>query len=138
MISPYIVPGISHSKDRIIKKIANIYGLDVEDLYKRTRETRIVEPRQIAISILKYACKMDIREISIEFNQTDANIVHARKCVMNFYQTDNKFRKRVNEIMESLFPFCDERKKILSHMMDPNMDKAKQGMSRKSKVLFNN
>jgi hypothetical protein len=135
MISPYIAPGITHSKDRILIKIAAIYKLEVKDLYIKTRVTRIVEPRQISIAIMKHACKMANNDLSLEFNQSDSNIVHARKCVMNFYSNDRNFRKRVDDILEAIFPFQEERAMILNKMLDPNMDKALVGLNRTSKEL---
>ena len=122
---PDILPGLNTypTKELIIKTVSEYYQVSIDDLYRKTRKSEIVEPRHIVISILKYALYITNRQISDEFRQTNASIVHARINVMNFYSTDKTYRQKVNEILEKLFYFEKDRAAILKRMLDPRMDK---------------
>lgn len=123
---PDIIPGVYiPSKDRIAEKVAEAYQISVEDLYVRRRLTRIVEPRQLFVAICKYALEMTNDEIARDFGQTNATVVHARKCVMNFYKTNRIYRSKVDLILQKLFLFESDREMILNKMLDPQMDKSK-------------
>lgn len=132
MPSHYVFPGIGqHSKDLIVKKVAEYYGIKTVDLYRKTREREFVEPRQLATSIMKYACGMTHEDLSFEFRQSNGTIWHAKNTVINLYSSNSEYRNRVNEIMEILFPFAEERESILAKMLDPDSDKLKLREGRK-------
>jgi len=129
---PDVLPGIGYpDKNKILETVCNHYGIPVVALYKRTREREFVEPRQLSTSIMKYACGMTHKDLSFEFRQSNGTIWHAKNTVINLYSSNSEYRNRVNEIMEILFPFAEERESILAKMLDPDSDKLKLREGRK-------
>jgi len=136
MPHPDVVPGVYlPSKERITEMIADYYSLSVEELHAKTRLNKIVEPRQLVVSICKYALSMTNEELAIDFGQTNATIVHARKCVMNFYKTNKTYRARVNAILEKIFLFEVDRIMIIGKITDPQMDRAKSHIPKMRNTL---
>jgi len=131
---PDVFPGLYPTKEMVLREVSSYFNLEVKDLYKKTREAQIVEPRHIVISILKYALEFTNDQLSFEFSQTNASTVHARRNVMNFYTTDRVYRNRLNEIMKRLFSSEIERESIIARMTDPEMDKGKVGGISKLKI----
>ena len=74
---------------------------------------------------------MTHKDLSFEFRQSNGTIWHAKNTVINLYSSNSEYRNRVNEIMEILFPFAEERESILAKMLDPDSDKLKLREGRK-------
>lgn len=134
---PDVIPGIYiPSKDRIAEKVAEEYDISVDDLYIKTRRTKIVEPRQVFISIAKYALDLTNQEIADMFGQTNATVVHARKCLRNFYVTNKHYRKKIDFLLQKLFLFESDREMILNKMLDNDIVRSKS-LEARSKVKKN-
>lgn len=90
-VSVYAIPGIEKF-DKII--IANAFGIDVNDLFARTRKREIVEARHFyfwyQIKILKKSLSEEGRKLGFDH----ATINHAVKTVEDLMETDKEFRDK--------------------------------------------
>ena len=97
-----IYAGIKYqnSFEAIIKSVISLRNHKLEDIQRKSRKREIAETRQI----IYYFCdkyKVGTQEMITKlFNQDHSTLVHARKQVIAFEQTNRLFRNQI-ELIES-------------------------------------
>lgn len=119
---PDVFPGLAPTKEVVLNKVAEKHGLIINDLYKMTRKTEIVEPRHIAMSVMKFGLGISYDEIAAEFNQTKPNVHHGVMNVRNFFNINKHYRKKIIEIIYSVYAFDKERQLILKRISEPEIN----------------
>ena len=123
---PDVIPGIAYpSKSKILEEVCNEYSIPVMDLYKRTRERKISEPRMLVMALLKSALDWTNDEISLEFQITNASVVHGRKTIQDLYLTNKSKKELIDRIASIVIPSDSIRAEVIKRMIDPEMDKSK-------------
>lgn len=100
-ISTYAIPGVVKAQtiQDIKIGVAQYFNIPVKTLDKNTRKREIVQPRQIAMFFSLQARKGSLATIGNEIGKKDhATVLHAKKNVMNLYDTDKIFRNYIQEL----------------------------------------
>ena len=91
----------------ILGMVAETYGIDVGALQEKTRQRYIVEPRQIAMYLLRRYTNMSYTWIGFYFMLNHATVIHAVKNITGLVDTNyNGFAanvKRMNNELDRIF-----------------------------------
>lgn len=107
MINPYLYTVIkeekrhlfvSQSPHAIIQLVADYFKLIPEQLCQRTRLTKIREPRQIAMHLIRENTHLTFMEIAELFNLDKATVMHANKRIENLISIDKLISNDVSAI----------------------------------------
>lgn len=90
------------SYKRVIELIAVDYGLRPADLLRRSRMRRFVEPRMLAIYLMRHDLGMGVVESGLIFRLDHSTISHACKTVENLIQTQPKFKQRLERVRSKI------------------------------------
>ena len=104
-ISTYAIPGVSraYTITDIKNEVAFFLKMPVELLDKKTGKREIVEARQIAMFFSRKAVKGSFAVIGDEIGGKEhATVIHACKTVQNLYDTNKKFRGKINTISRNM------------------------------------
>jgi hypothetical protein len=84
--------------NHIHKAICNDYKVTVEDLKGLSRKRKYTEPRQLSHYFLKLETTLTLQEIGDTSNRHYSTVLHSLKSINNLYETNKRFRERVNKI----------------------------------------
>jgi len=88
-ISPWVFAGLGRegrkpTNEEILKEIANVFQVDPEDIFSKTRKREIVDVRKAYYFMCKQFTKQSLESIGYvneEFSQNHATVLHAiRTC----------------------------------------------------------
>lgn len=88
------------------------YGLDPQRLKITTKAREITEPRQVLMVILNFGFNMSLNHSRENLPLSHSSVAHARRTVLNLYDTDKVFRARVDAILVDL-ELSAEQKNVL-------------------------
>lgn len=88
--------------EEILKSVATIFQVRVQDLKGITREKSIAVPRQVAMFLAKELVQDSLMSLGVYFNKTHSTILHACKAVEQKIQEDEKLRKQVEMVRRHL------------------------------------
>ena len=89
--------------EEIKKKVAEHYGLKVQDLESPNRSRSIVRPRQIAMYLGRLLTPRSYPEIGRRFGNRDhTTVMHAVETIQRFTGTDPSFREEVEQLRLSI------------------------------------
>tara|TARA_R110000744_G_scaffold380483_2_gene501417 strand:+ start:5346 stop:7259 length:1914 start_codon:yes stop_codon:yes gene_type:complete len=87
------------SIDYIQKVVSDYFEMDVATLQSKTRKRHIVQARQLAMFFAKKFTKASLASIGSQIGKRDhATVLHACKTVDNLADSDQQFRKYVEEL----------------------------------------
>lgn len=102
----WIVPSFEHIKrsdnimtDNIIKDVCDEYGIELDDLFSKSRYRILVEPRQVLFYILHKKLNIPCQKVGKMFGKNHATILHGANQIKNFMEFDKPLRNRVNQII---------------------------------------
>lgn len=79
--------------DSIIEKVANYFGVSLEDIKKGKRNKNLVMPRQIAMYLIRELTGLSLPEIAISFGaKHHTTILYAHKKMVNDIKKDEKLK----------------------------------------------
>ena len=101
MISIKTVEDISI--DLIQKKVANAFNISYSDMRSKKRVKNIALPRQIAMYLSRQLTEYSTTEIGNEFGGKDhSTVIHAVTKISEKYETDEPFRLKVDNLIQSI------------------------------------
>ncbi len=87
----------------IKEKVCEFFELKVEDIATQSRKREVVEARQITMYLSKNLTKDSLTSIGKKIgNRNHATVVHSCKKVKDLMDTDQHYKKNVEEIKEKL------------------------------------
>lgn len=89
--------------DAIQKKVAEFFGIKLEDMYSARRLRALARPRQIAMYLSKRLTQKSLPDIGKSFGGRDhATVIHAVKQVEKFIDTDSKLAGDISLLVRML------------------------------------
>jgi hypothetical protein len=86
----------------IIEIICNKYGVNFEELKSPCRKKNLNTPRSIGLALF-YSFTLNSKTACASiFNRDHATLIHATKKVMNYYETEKKFKSDLDAILSEL------------------------------------
>ncbi len=94
-------PGvIRRDPENIIADTARKLGVDMCDIYSKTRKREVVEARQISMWRIKMLYpNFSWREIGDFFSKDHATALHSIRIVNDLMETDKQFNQKVQNII---------------------------------------
>jgi chromosomal replication initiator protein len=89
--------------DKIQKSVSHYFSVSVDDLKDKTRKKEVATARQVAMYFAKEYTDYSLKQIGHYFGGRDhSTVIHAIQSVQNLIDTDNTFRKNVEELKRML------------------------------------
>lgn len=110
-ISPYAIPGIvnieltkTHTMDKIEGVVCAYFKVSKEMLHLKCRELEVVEPRQIAMYLMRNGVKhCYYQRIATYLGfRNHTSVGHTMEKVKNMIETEPEYKNQVNEIIAIL------------------------------------
>jgi chromosomal replication initiator protein len=101
-ISPYTLPGMVVDHLDILRKVAKLYDMEMDDILKKTNSRDIVEPRQLACYLIyKYnRAEYKLQRLASIFNYKNHScVIHSIRQIENLLNTDKKFENKVKSLI---------------------------------------
>jgi len=101
----FTIPGIDGANiklDKIDFTVIEVWNIKPSELYKRTRQREVVEPRQVAFYYKKRVLGHKPMNMQRATGFDHATINHSCKEIENQLQTSKDFRKKYNDFLEAL------------------------------------
>lgn len=87
----------------IITKIANVYDVSVEDIISKSRQSKIVTPRFVAMYLIRKLTEMTTTDIGKQFGDRDhSTVVNAINKIEEDMKNDIEFREQIDELKVEL------------------------------------
>lgn len=90
------------SVEQILKSVASVFDVRINDLKGSTRTKEIALPRQVAMYL---ACKLineSLQMLGASFGKTHSTLLHARKSIEQKIQKDERLRRQVDMVERNL------------------------------------
>lgn len=88
---------------KVIDYLEKRFNLPENWNHTKNRKRELVEFRQVGMNLIKSNTKLTLSAIGMEFGNRDhATVLHARKTVSNLYETDLKFKDKLDLIANEL------------------------------------
>jgi len=85
--------------DEVVKKIADYYNIDEQNIYKKTRKKEVVRPRQIIMYILREDFNISYPGIGEQIGGRDhTTVIHSCEKIKNEIKTDMLLDQEINHI----------------------------------------
>ena len=89
--------------DYIQKTVSEFFKVSIDQLKDKTRKKEIVMARQLAMYFSKEYTSLSLKSIGYHFGGRDhSTVIHAVQTVNDLYDTDNTFKKSVDELRKKL------------------------------------
>lgn len=89
--------------DYIQKTVSEFFKVSIDQLKDKTRKKEIVMARQLAMYFSKEYTNLSLKSIGYHFGGRDhSTVIHAVQTVNDLYDTDNTFKKSVDELRKKL------------------------------------
>lgn len=89
---------------QIIDKTARHFGIDVKDMCSARRDKYIVQPRQIAMYLLRSELKLSFPKIAQELGRKDhTTAMHSVEKITRESLTNLSIREQINDVRERLY-----------------------------------
>lgn len=112
------------TSEQIIKTVAQHFKITEEQLKSRTNKQEIVEPRQLAMTLIKFGLQKSHRVTGLEVGKFDhATVINGINRVNERYTTYPRFKEFVVTLVAELFPCIVQQEYILDRIADPSLDR---------------
>jgi len=89
--------------DYIQKTVSEFFKVTIDQLKDKTRKKEIVMARQLAMYFSKEYTNLSLKTIGYHFGGRDhSTVIHAVQTVNDLYDTDNTFKRSVDELKKKL------------------------------------
>jgi len=110
--------------ERIRSVIAQFHDLTDEQITMSCNRPEIVEPRQLAMTLIKIGLGKSLAFTGVELGNFDhATVLNAIKRVHERYTCYNHYRIMVDSLVAELFPSTDQQQYITDRIIDPHKDR---------------
>ena len=86
----------------IKQRVANEFGIRVEDLDSRRRLASLAHPRQVAMFLARKHTSSSLQDIGAAFGRDHSTVLHALRSVETKLETDAPLRQMVDQFAEAL------------------------------------
>jgi len=90
------------SDDQILKAVAGFYNVQIEDLMGRSRKKEMVEPRQVAMYLLRDILRMSYPYIGEKLGRDHTTVIHSFEKINQEINKNSPFNQKILLIKESL------------------------------------
>ena len=91
----------SFTPKEIIEKVAGFYNIETSELYKKSRRSNIVKPRQIAMYILREVSDLSYPLIGDKFGGKDhTTVIHSVEKIKKDILNDSVLKQEIEDIKE--------------------------------------
>lgn len=91
------------SDDQILKSVAEFYHLNVADLITRGRTKEVVEPRQVAMYLLRDILDMSYPYIGEKLGRDHTTAIHAVEKINQEINKNSSLNQKINLIRETIY-----------------------------------
>lgn len=91
------------SDDQILKAVADFYNVVIQDLTGRSRKKEMVEPRQVAMYLLRDILRMSYPYIGEKLGRDHTTVIHSFEKINAEINKNSPFNQKIITIKESLF-----------------------------------
>jgi len=110
--------------ERIRQVIAQFHDLTDQQITMACNRPEIVEPRQLAMTLIKIGLGKSLAFTGVELGNFDhATVLNAIKRVHERYTCYNHYRIMVDSLVAELFPSTDQQQYITDRIIDPHKDR---------------
>jgi chromosomal replication initiator protein len=89
--------------DYIQKTVSEFFKVSIDQLKDKTRKKEIVMARQLAMYFSKEYTNLSLKSIGYHYGGRDhSTVIHAVQTVNDLYDTDNTFKRSVDELRKKL------------------------------------
>ena len=101
LIKNNIINKKSFTPKEIIEKVAGFYNIETSELYKKSRRSNIVKPRQIAMYILREVSDLSYPLIGDKFGGKDhTTVIHSVEKIKKDILNDSVLKQEIEDIKE--------------------------------------
>lgn len=97
-LSPYIIPGIIYSPQKLESDVLDYFGVTAEELRSKSQKSKLVLPRQVVMYLYNQFTETGHKEIAKEYNRERTNVIHSVDLIHDYLhtktETDIKIRLR--------------------------------------------
>ena len=86
----------------IKQRVANEFGLRVEDIDSRRRLASLAHPRQVAMFLARKHTNASLQDIGAAFGRDHSTVLHALRNVENKMETDAPLRSMIEQFAQAL------------------------------------
>lgn len=90
------------SDDQILKAVAAFYNIETPDLITRSRKKEMVEPRQVAMYLLRDILRMSYPYIGEKLGRDHTTVIHSFEKINQEINKNSPFNQKIIMIKESL------------------------------------
>ncbi|MDR2063555.1 MAG: chromosomal replication initiator protein DnaA [Candidatus Nomurabacteria bacterium] len=87
----------------IIEKTAKYYSITLTEICGKNRSKNIVEPRQIAMYLLRHELDLSFPKIAVEFERDWTTAIHAVQKIEKNLAVDFSLRDQISQLREQLY-----------------------------------
>jgi chromosomal replication initiator protein len=91
------------SDDHVLKSVAGFYNIAVEDLVSRGRKKEVVEPRQIAMFLLRDILEMSYPYIGEKLGRDHTTAIHAVEKINQEINRNSSLSEKITSIKEAIY-----------------------------------
>ncbi len=88
--------------DQILKAVADFYAIQLPDLVSRSRKKEMVEPRQVAMYLLREILRMSYPYIGEKLKRDHTTVIHSFEKINQEINKNSPFNQKIIMIKESL------------------------------------
>lgn len=93
----------SVTKERIIRHVADDYGLSIDEIKSKSNARRIALPRQVAMYLCKRLTRHSFPEIGKEFGgKHHTTVMHSVQKIEKLVKEEQDFHKRISGLIDNL------------------------------------
>ncbi|PKN16496.1 MAG: hypothetical protein CVU66_00670 [Deltaproteobacteria bacterium HGW-Deltaproteobacteria-23] len=119
--NPYILPGIDlPSEERIIAAVCRVYGIHPDQLRSKRRFRDYVEPRHIAMSLIKHCNGKSFEDIADLFNRDHSTVLYAVRTVSSLVANNKEFRQSVEKVINEVLSTPEDRRRLIRKILKQN------------------
>ena len=89
--------------DKVIKTVAEYWGILVEDILGKSQSRECVLPRQIAMSICRSQLELPFTKIGIIFDRDHSTVISAIRHITKKQEADKELSSSLNTLIKQLF-----------------------------------
>lgn len=99
------VKDFSHrvSEEQIVKAVSDFYNVSVEEMTGRVRKKEIVEPRQVAMFLIREILEMSYPHIGEKMGRDHTTAIHAVEKISQEINKNSSLSQKINLIKELVF-----------------------------------
>ena len=91
------------SDDQVLKAVVGFYNVQLEDLVGRSRKKEMVEPRQVAMYLLRDILRMSYPYIGEKLGRDHTTVIHSFEKINQEINKNSPFNQKILLIKESLY-----------------------------------